>query len=156
MRKVYFVPKNHNIDDYKHEWFGKFQEIHHGLSDNNQKYVINENEAHAFKIPEFQEIYTPQTCSDTDYLIYRLVDDFGIFETDPAFVLEVWEKDYENPKADSNKVESHNLNFNKRLEIYETEHIRLNVGWYNFRFTKNGELFKEAELSVFHSDQEEE
>ena len=155
MRKVFFIPEGHDINDYKDQWEGKYQELHTGISKNNEKYVINPNEAHAFKIPEFQVTHTPEHCSDTDYLIYRLVDDFGEFEDSPSYTMEVWSRNYDNPKADKEKLETHILGYNKQYEVYESEHIRLNVGWYLLIFMKNDQMFDVKELAVYENQEEE-
>jgi len=155
MREVFFIPEGHDINDYKDQWQGKFQEIHTGLSTNNKKYVLTPDKAHPFRIPEFQVTHTPENCSDTDYLIYRLVDDYGEFEDDPSYTMEVWSRDYDNPKAEKKKVDTHILGYNKKFQLYESEHVRLNTGWYLLIFMKNNEMFDVKELAVFENQEEE-
>lgn len=156
MRRVFFVPEGQDINDYKDQWQGLVQEIHTSVSNNNKDYILTDKDAHIFKIPEFQHSVSPDNCSNLDYLLYRVVDDFAEFEDNPSFTLEIWEKDYDNPSKESVKIETHLLNYNKKLELYETQYIRLDAGWYELIYKKNDDIFDTAEISVYFKDVEEE
>ena len=63
--------------------------------------------------------------------------------------------DYDNPKAEKKKVDTHILGYNKKFQLYESEHVRLNTGWYLLIFMKNNEMFDVKELAVFENQEEE-
>lgn len=156
MRKVFFVPEGQDINDYKDEWDGQVKEVHNSVSLNNKNYLLTEKEPHFFYIPEFQELHSIEHCSNLDYVIYRLVDDYAEFEDDPSYIMEVWEKDYDNPSKEKNKIDTHILGYNKNQGVYETDYIRLDSGWYELVFKKDDNIFDTSEVSVYYKDVEEE
>tara|TARA_A100001201_G_C4080061_1_gene198619 strand:- start:106 stop:579 length:474 start_codon:yes stop_codon:yes gene_type:complete len=156
MRKVFFVPEGQDINDYKDQWNGQVKEVHNSVSVNNKDYILTDKEAHFFKIPEFQAVDTVEHCSSLDYIIYSLIDDYAEFEDDPAYIMEIWEKDYDNPNKDKVKKDTHILGYNKNKGIYETDYIRLDAGWYDLVFKKDNELFDTSEVSVYYKEVEEE
>ena len=156
MRRVFFVPEGQDINKYKDQWDGQVKEIHNSVSVNNKDYILTDKDAHFFKIPEYQEVHKVEHCSSLDYVIYRLVDDYAEFEDDPVYIMEVWEKDYDNPHKEEIKLETYTMSYNGNQEVFETDYIRLNSGWYELVFKKNNEIFNTTELSVYQKDVEEE
>ena len=156
MKKVYFVPKDKSLADCKDQWEGKFQEIHHGVSENNKHYIKFEDKEHSFEIPEYQHLLVPDTCANTDFTKFLLHDDFAEFEENPVFKLEIWSKDYDNPQKDHKLVSKHPLSYTHQKSRWGTDHIRLDPGWYVLKFFKDDKLCADSELSVFELVGEEE
>lgn len=156
MRKVFYIPEGHNIDDYKDKWFGNYSEIHTNISPNNKDYILDKTKAHQFYIPEFQRVLCPKSQSHTDYVKYMVEDDFAEFEKDPVFKLEVWEKDYDDPTKEHTLKETYPLTYTHVKSIWSTNHLRFDAGWYVMKFFKNDTLFGEEELTVWFLETEEE
>lgn len=157
MRKVFFVPKSQDYNDFKPEWEGVTGIIQHGLSDNIKEYVIDENKAQMVLIPEYYAILAPTHTSNADYFQIEYFDDFEVLKREYADITcEIWKKNLDNPSEEEKLVETLPMNFEVGRQIWITNHVKLDIGWYDLVIKKNGKEVDSKECSVYEYNFEEE
>ena len=102
MRKLFYVPKEENIDDYKSQWENIYAEIQHGVSENTKDYIQNVNQAGVIHIPEYRMLEVPISFSDKEFIQFGYWDDFEVINQDkPEVTCEVYTNDLDNPGSEA-------------------------------------------------------
>jgi len=157
MRKVFFVPKSLNYQDYESEWKGITGIVQHGLSENIKDYVEDENKAQMVLIPEYYAILAPTHTSNADFFQIEYFDDFEVLKREYAEITcEVWKKNLDNPSLGEEMVQNLPMNFEVGRQIWITNHIKLDIGWYDFVIKKDGVEVDTKECSIYEFNFEEE
>lgn len=154
MRKIYYVPKGQDINEYSDIWKNHTSEVHNSVSDNIKEYIKDEDVAQWVLIPEFQYTEVPEMISDQDYFQYYFYDDFAFYEEDPQYKMEVYKLNLDVKDFTPLLEETHNMQWEKVLCKFYTEHIVLPVGWYELKFVKEGEVIDSTKVTVYekHDD----
>ena len=156
MRTVFYIPKGEKVEDYKDQWFGKTNEVHTGPSENIKNYIEDESVAHFIYIPEFRHIVSPINVSNKEYFQVGYVDDFVDKNNLPQFICEVWTKNLDNPSEEQVKTDTWIMQYDIGAKFFHTDHVKLDIGWYDFVIKSDNEEIDTHEISVYESYDEEE
>ena len=155
MRKIYYVPEGQDILDYQDIWLNHTQEVHNSLSENIKEYVKDKDVAQWVLIPEYTYPEVPKLINNEEFYEYLFIDDFAVLEDNPQYVMEAWKLNLDNPKEEPIMYESYNMQWEKVLYKYFTDHIQLPRGWYKLKFIKDGELVDSVDISVYEKHQDD-
>jgi len=157
MRNIFYIPKDKDINDYKSEWFNKFPEVHHGLSDNIKEYISDPSIAQEVLIPEYSGIMAPQSIGNVEFFQIEYFNDFESIKQEKSFVeLEIWSKDLDDPSKEEVLVDKKPFHYEVGRRCFITDHFKLDVGWYDFVVKVDGEQTELKECSVYEVILEEE
>ena len=157
MRRIFYIPEGHSMDDYKDQWEGQVAEVHSGLSPNIEKYIDDPEVAQFAHIPEFKHMYAPRSQSNSVYFQIAYVDDFADRDNLPQYMLEVWSKNLDRPSDEQIKVDTWIMQYDKGPSLFTTEHKKLDVGWYDLIVvSEEGEEVDSHEISIYEDYDEEE
>lgn len=153
MRKIYYIPKGESVESHKDEWHLKTNEVHTGLSPNIEKYIDNPDVPQFVDIPEFKHIISPKNQAKNEYFQVGYVDDFADRSELPQYTCEVWKKNLDRPSEPHEKIHTWFLQFNG--ELFHTDHVALDIGWYDLVIKCDGEEVDTSEISIYYLDEEE-
>ena len=155
MRKIYYVPEGQDILDYQDIWLNHTSEVHNSVSDSISEYIKDKDVAQWISIPEYTYPEVPKSINNQDFYQYYFIDDFTIYEDNPQYVMEVWKQNLDDPSEEEELYEKFNMQWEKVLFKFYTDHIQLPVGWYKLKFVKEGKLIDDFDISVFeyHDDE---
>ena len=157
MRKIFYVPKSKDYMDYESEWKGVTGHIQTGISDNIKDFVDNPDVAHMVLIPEYFLLGAPNHASNKEYFQIEYFDDFEVLKRDKADIsLQVWKKNLDNPSEEDVLVETYPCWFEVGRQIWITNHIKLDIGWYDLVLLKDNEEVDSREISIYEYFLEEE
>ena len=154
MRKIYYVPQGQDINEYRDIWESHTSEIHNSISENIEEYIKDKDVAQWVIIPEFQYAEVPEMVSDEDYFQNYLYDDFSFYEDNPQYKMYVYQLNLDVKDFTPFVQETHNMQWEKVLCKFYTDHIKLPVGWYELRFVKDDKEIETAQITVYkkHDD----
>lgn len=155
MRKVFYIPEGEKVDNYKEQWFEKTNEVHTGLSKNIEQYIKDPSVAQFVNIPEFKHMLAPINSSNAEYFQVGYVNDFDDRDNLPQYIVEVWTKNLDNPSEQQVKIDSWIMQYDASAGFFHTDHVKLEIGWYDLIITKEGEEVDSHEISVYESYEEE-
>ena len=99
----------------------------------------------------------PNHASNKEYFQIEYFDDFEVLKRDKAVIsLQVWKKNLDNPSEEDVLVETYPCLFEVGRQIWITNHIKLDIGWYDFVIKSDNEEIDTHEISVYESYDEEE
>lgn len=157
MRKIFYVPKSKDYMDYESEWKGVTALIQTGLSESIEQFVENPEVAQMVNIPEYFNLEAPNHASDKEYFQVEYYDDFEVLKRDKADIsLQVWKKNLDNPSQEDVLVETYPMNFEVGRKIWITNHIQLDIGWYDVVLLKGSKEIDSKEMSIYEYFLEEE
>lgn len=157
MRKIFYVPKQENIDDYKSQWENVYAEIQHGVSENTKDFIKDVDIAGEICIPEYRLLEIPINFSDKDYIQFGYWDDFEVIKKEKAEVIcHVYTNDLENPGSQSILLKTLPMHYIEIGNHWATDYIRLDIGWYEIAVSVNGVEVESKETSVYEYYLEEE
>ena len=157
MRKIFYVPKSKNYMDYESEWKGVTGHIQTGISENIKDFVDNPDVAQMVLIPEYFLLGAPSHASNKEYFQIEYFDDFEVLKRDKAVIsLQVWKKNLDNPSEEDILVETYPCSFEVGRQIWITNHIKLDIGWYDLVILKDNEEVDSREISIYEYFLEEE
>lgn len=156
MRTIFYIPAGSKVEDYKDEWFEKTNEVHCGVSENIKKYIKDPDIAQFVKIPEFKHMLAPINVSDAEYFQVGYINDFDDRNDLPQYICEVWSKNLDNPTEPQQKVDTWFMQFDLGADFFHTDHVRLDVGWFDLVVKKGDEEVDTHEISVYENYSEEE
>jgi hypothetical protein len=157
MRKIFYVPKSKEISDYESEWKGVTGVVQHGISKNIEDLVDNPDAGQMILIPEYFDLNAPNHASDKEYFQVEYYDDFEVLKRDKGDItLQVWKKNLDNPSEEDILVETYPLLFEVGRQIWITNHIKLDIGWYDLVLLKDSEEMDSKEMSIYEYFLEEE
>lgn len=154
MRKIYYVPEGEDIDSYKDIWENHTSEIHTSISENTKEYIKDKDVAQWVLIPEYKYPKLPEFISDKDYFQYFFYDDFSYYEDEPQYVMEVWQLNLDTNDQEPFMQEWHNMQWEKVLCKFYTDHIILPVGWYELRFIKDNVIQAKEKITVYEQHED--
>lgn len=157
MRKIFYVPANKDIEDYKSQWDKVVTEIVHGVSENIKDYITNEEVGQLVYIPEYRVLDTPRNISNASYFQIIYFDDFeSIKEEKPEVICEIWKKNLDNPSEAEVKYTQYPLHFVVGKRNWVSDHLKLPIGWFDFVIKVDGVEVESAECAVYEYNLEEE
>ena len=155
MRTIFYIPEGEDVENYKEEWYEKTSEVHTGVSKNIEKYIDDPSVAQFVKIPEFQHMLAPINASNSEYFQVGYINDFADRDDLPQYIVEVWSKNLDNPSDPQDKVDNWIMQFDLGADFFHTDHVRLDVGWYDLVVMDGDEEVDTHEISVYESYEEE-
>lgn len=155
MRTVFYIPKGEKVEDYKSEWNGKTNEVHTGVSPNIEDYIKDDSVAQFINIPEFKHMLAPRNCSSGEYFQIAYVNDFEDRDNLPQYFCEVWTKNLDNPSEPQQKQDTWIMQYDIGAGFFHTDHVKLDIGWYDLIVTRDGEEVDSHEISIYESYEEE-
>lgn len=157
MRKLFYVPKEENIDDYKSQWENIYAEIQHGVSENTKDYIQNVNQAGVIHIPEYRMLEVPISFSDKEFIQFGYWDDFEVINQDkPEVTCEVYTNDLDNPGSEAVLINTMPMHYLEQGLHWATDFMSLEIGWYEIVVKVNGVETESRETSVYEYYLEEE
>ena len=154
MRTIYYVPEGQAINDYIDVWSGKTNEVHNKISENIKEYIKDIDVAQWVLIPEYKFPRLPEFVSNQDYFEYYYYDDFSYYEDFPQYFMEVWKVNLDDPDIEPEKIDTYPMQWEKVLCKFYTNHIKLDIGWYELRFIKNGKLQDKDKITVYEAHED--
>ena len=155
MRTVFYIPEGDEVEDYKEEWENKTAEVHTGISPNIKDYVDDPSIAQWVHIPEFKHMLAPNNESSGVYFQVAYINDFADRDNLPQYHCEVWTKNLDNPSEEQVKADTWIMQYDIGPNFFHTDHVRLDVGWYDLIVTLDGEEVDSHEISIYESYEEE-
>jgi hypothetical protein len=157
MRKIFYVPKSKNYMDYESEWKGVTGHIQTGLSDNIEEFVDNPDVAQMILVPEYFNLEIPVHSSNKEYFQVEYYDDFEVLKKEKADItIEFWKKNLDNPSQEEILIDTYPMNYEVGRSIWISNHIKLDIGWYDCVLKKDGVEVDSKEMSVYEYFLEEE
>ena len=155
MRTIFYIPEGEDVENYKEEWYEKTSEVHTGISKNIEQYIDDPSVAQFVNIPEFKHMLAPINASNSEYFQVGYVDDFADRDNLPQYIVEVWSKNLDNPSDPQDKVDNWIMQFDLGANFFHTDHVRLDVGWYDLVVMNENEEIDTHEISIYESYEEE-
>ena len=157
MRKVFYVPKNDNIDDYKSQWENIYTEIQHGVSENTKDFIDNIEVAGVINIPEYRMLDVPINFSDREFLQFKYWDDFEVIKKEkPEVICEIYTNNLDNPSSESVLINTMPMHYLEQGLHWSTDFTSLEIGWYEIVVKVDGLETESRETSVYEYYLEEE
>jgi hypothetical protein len=157
VRKIFYVPKEENIDEYKSQWENVYAEIQHGISENTKDLIKDVDKAGEVSIPEYRFLEVPINFSDKDYVQFNYWDDFEVIKKDkPEIISEIYTNDLDNPSSQSVLLKTLPMHYVEIGNHWQSDFLKLDIGWYEVVIKVDGIEVETKETSVYEYYFEEE
>lgn len=156
MREIFYIPEGGIVDDYSEQWKGRTSLVQVGLSANIEEYVTNPELAQFILIPEYQHMDIPRNISNQEFFTIIYWDDFETIKQEkPEATLEQWSKNLDDPTEESVHIETYPMHYEVGRNCYISNHLKLDVGWWDMVVKIDGKTKITKEISVWESTEEE-